>query len=409
MHELIRAIITTPWMINPSAVIGYAPALTRLLQGKQASFSQPNIESYITEVSSSSQNGGGNVINKVGIIPIRGVIMKDSQECGPAGLESKRNLLQQYLNDPEISAVVLDLDTPGGQASFLETFAKTIESADKPVLAYYNNMCASAGYYIASQCDEIYASEENDMVGSIGTVASFFDIRGHLEKEGIKYHEVYATQSTNKNKMFKQALEGNYTLLQSELLDPCAQNFIDQVKSNRNISNQEVFTGKTYLTPEAISNGLIDGIKSFNEVVLRAAELANQKSGSSDNGTQNNNENLNEMKNKNILLVATFLGLTALESKDGHISLSVENIEKLGVQLAKSDATATELETKNASISSLEEKLTGVEATANTNAALIVDMGTKLEAAINGKGATATVTAANPDEASPESDLNAEL
>lgn len=326
MPKLIHSILNSPWMIDTGYAGALAPKVAKLIQGKEVSFDQPVIESRTVEVGAETSNGGNPSTTEsktIAIVSIRGVITKDDQFCGPEGTESMNKTIKGFINNKAIDAIVLDMDTPGGQANFLDTLANTIKSSDKPIISYYNSLCASAGYYIASATDEIYASEPNDRVGSIGVVISFADMRGMFEKMGIKLHEVYATQSSEKNKLFSDALEGDYKALRAELLDPFAEQFIAAVKDKRTITNESVFKGATFNSDKAIELGLIDGVKTFDQALDRAAELA----------TKNQQSNTNLNMKKNLLTVSTFLGLQAFESHKGQISLSEEDVAKIGAHL----------------------------------------------------------------------------
>lgn len=371
MYNLASKILTTPWMIHSASVEAMLPQIVSILNGTAVNFpNQVKSKSYLVPSSSIS---GSVVEGKVAVVEIKGVIMKADQNCGPLGTQSINAVIKNYANDSSVSAIVLDLDTPGGQASFLETLGNTLQSIEKPVLAYYSGLCASAGYHIASNSAEIYASEPTDIVGSIGTMISLVDSTEALKQKGYSLHEIYATQSEHKNKIFKDALSGNYTEIQKQLLDPIAQSFIDRVKSNREITSEEVFKGGTYMSAEAQKLGLIDGVKTLDQVIARALELSEP--------TTANHQKTN-MKNK-FTTVESVLGFEkdSLQAKDGHVSLSVEDLETVNSSLEnsqeankvlaveKNDLT-TNLATATASVKDLEEKLTASEA---SNQALIAE------------------------------------
>ena len=367
MHHLVNDILNTPWMIDKQYALSMQNQIVRLIQGKTVSFNQtePIAISYVGANSNSySSEMNGSDEKTVAIVSIRGAITKADQYCGPKGTMSINKQIKALGKNPQVAAIVIDMDTPGGQASFLDTLSKTIKSTKKkkPVLTYYSGLCASAGYYIASSCTEIYAAEQTDVVGSIGTMVTFFDFSEQLKAKGIKLHEVYATQSTNKNKMFANAINGDYKLLKEQMLDPFAQNFIDTVKANRSIKNEEVFTGNTYMSTKAIEYNLIDGVKSFEEVIDRAFELS--KSTKPNNNNHQVQTNPKNMK-KGIQTVADLLGFDTLEAHEGQMSFSTENVEKIGEALAtmkpvdepKSKSSSNE---KNPEIEALEKRIDGL-------------------------------------------------
>ena len=91
------------------------------------------------------------------------------------------------MREPSISAIVLDVDSPGGSVFGVEELATEIRAArgTKPVVAVANSMAASAAYWIASQADELVITP-GGMVGSIGVLTAHEDISKAQEMAGIK-------------------------------------------------------------------------------------------------------------------------------------------------------------------------------------------------------------------------------
>ncbi len=383
--NLLRLIATSQWMIHQPTAESFIPLIAQLSKGNSVDFNQnASAQSYVVHLG--SENNDGSQSGNVAVMSFRDVIMKDDGWCTD-GLESKRKQLQNYINDSNITAIVFDMDTPGGQASYLQTFAATIAKGvkRKPIVASYNNLCASAGYYLASTCTEMYAQEDNDIVGSIGTMITMVDNRGFFKKAGIKVEHLYATQSSNKNKLYQDAIDGKPSDLITRMLDPMAQSFIDHVKAHRSISEEEAFTGKTYLSAEAIEMGMIDGVMPFEDVLTHAISLAKAPKPQTENNTTNNSLTMN----KNLMAVATLLGMTALESHDGAISFSVENVEKIGAEIiaakakdADNEAAAEEVEASNERMDAIEATATETNTKVDALQTSIDALTTKLESAI---------------------------
>lgn len=213
--------------------------------------------------------------NSVAIIPIREAITKYDY-CGAPGTMSLEQQINKALAAQNVTAIILTMDTPGGSAVpsiKLNNFIKQA-AAQKPIFAYVDEMAASAGMMIASACTEIIASSKFDKVGSIGTMMSWANFKKMYEMKGVEFHEVYATLSTNKNKIFSDANKGNYDALIKKMLDPLNEEFIGMVKANRaerlDNTNKEVFTGEIFSAEKAMSFGLIDGISNFDTVINKA-------------------------------------------------------------------------------------------------------------------------------------------
>lgn len=402
-------------MIDSSYANSMMPTVLRMVSGKTVSFNQPEVSNtrFLTSNGKGfdSEYSPNNNQSNIAVVDIKGAITKNDQECGPRGTVSINQELKRLANDSRVKAIVLDIDTPGGQASFLSTLSATIKeiTETKPVLASYSGMCASAGYYIGSSCKEIYASENNDVVGSIGTMISFMDMSGALEKAGIQVHEIYADQSTNKNKDIKDALKGDYKKLKQELLNPFAQDFIDHVQANRSITDENVFTGEVYLSEKAIENGLIDGVMTFENVVSRALELAETEGSTSSAPTQNTKTNTN--MNKSIMAVAALLGYEALESKDGHISLSEKDFQVIGNALIANAEDSADINfnvAENEDFKGLNSKVEGLSSTMTEIKSMLEEQGLKTGAKATTTQATTTELEEGKTEKNPWDDSNAE-
>lgn len=274
------------WAMEPKTAETYYPLVTRILKGEsdiQASSDEDEV--YPVAFDRSAQDLGRNATDEaasvVAVIPIKGAIVKYDQWCGPIGMETISRYIRRAADDDSVAAIIMDFDTGGGQGDACMAPTAEIRRAmeKKPVVAYTGNgMCASAGYWIASNCNEIYATFETDMVGSIGTFVTLADWAAFYENQGLPIHEVYATKSKKKNKMFKDALEGKYKELRENFIDPFNESFISTVKAGRGDKVEDaVFEGTLYYAEDAVSFGLIDGLKSFEDVIQRAFDLADAR------------------------------------------------------------------------------------------------------------------------------------
>lgn len=366
-YNLLKSIFSSYWHIAPSALESLSPIIMNVIEGKAQRVDKApvSVSIYGESMQASSMAFGESAAasgRQVVVYPIRSVLTKSDTWCD-YGMESINANLKALLARESVVGIVLDMDTPGGEASYMPILQNTIRNASKPIVAYYNNMCASAGYGLASQAREIYASLDTDQIGSIGTMISFYDYAKWMEKEGIEYKSFYATKSTKKNEFWrKMDTEEGVALITADL-DHFNEAFIASVRGTRNITNEEVFTGKMYTGQVAMKNGMIDGIMSLEDCVERVFELAEAP-------TNTANLNANKTMSKHVQTVASFLGFTGLETKDGHISLRQEDVEKIGAALESGQAAATELEAANvqetatvASINSINETLGTIQGT----------------------------------------------
>lgn len=215
----------------------------------------------------------------VGVVPISGPMTKYNGQCGEPGMVQKAKVFADMNKLNHIDAIIQMVDTPGGEARAAGTIVKPIKTSSKPVLSFVDGMSASLGMWATSASQEVYVSSEMDQVGSIGSYVMLADFKGALEKEGIKLHEIYAPQSVDKNKDYREALNGDYSAIKEDL-SLHVNSFISFIKTSRPQSarhEKEWGTGKMYYAEDAKKLGLIDGVKSFEQVVAKASWLAKRK------------------------------------------------------------------------------------------------------------------------------------
>jgi signal peptide peptidase SppA len=282
MNLLLSEILSSPWMINKERAAAYASFLVSLFNGESVSnenedsaLSRTKNRCYVTSLSvigSRYAFSDSNIPERsIAVIPIRSEIMKYDQFCGPRGSLSIMSDIQAANDNPKIKSILIVVDSPGGQVSFTDILAEKIKNSKTPIIAYVEGMAASAAYWIVSGAKRIIASSDLDRIGSIGTMMFFADLQPYYEDLGVKFHEFYASLSTDKNQDINKVLKGNYDDYIKSVLDPINNKLIASVKSNRSGLDESTLTGKVYFAPEAITLGLIDEIGPM-EYALKVAD-----------------------------------------------------------------------------------------------------------------------------------------
>lgn len=275
INDILRGV----WFIDPSVQAQYAELAERHLVA--ISTRQSNESFQIQAVTVAIGMNTGKEYSQYeqepdepyfGIVPIQGAVMS-MDYCGAIGTNTMQRMMQGFEKDPKCLGHVLKINSPGGSASSLSTFANFIKNdCKKPVVAHVSGMCASAAYYICCAADEIYCEQSDTFVGSIGVYMTLRDNRKQQENSGIKTLEVYSTLSTQKNDVTTKALDGDVKPLQKEIIDPCAEEFISTVKNMRpNLTDLNAYQGKLFAAKNA-PTGMIDGITNFNGALAACAK-----------------------------------------------------------------------------------------------------------------------------------------
>lgn len=265
---------TTPfWGIDKQASDNYLPLVASFLDGKLQATEQ-KVKECKSEVVSAEDYGMQGQGGAIAVIHISGPIVRYS-DWYSVGTTAIAKTITAAAEDEAIGSIVLRIDSPGGSVNALPVIRKALSSAreKKKIYAHVQTgMICSAAYYIASFAHEIYAEDALDVVGSIGVMCSWYDFQGFWEKYGAKYHEVYATESTEKNLDFRNAKEGDYERLRIKYLDAYYGDFAAVVAENREGKvSEKAMKGDTFFTEEAIELNLLDGQMTFEELINRAA------------------------------------------------------------------------------------------------------------------------------------------
>lgn len=207
-------------------------------------------------------------IVRVAKIPIHSFLSVDSDLLsGVTGVDSIISRIKSADSDPEIKAILLDINSGGGGAVASYELAKTIQQVSKPVISVIREVGASGAYWAAISSDYVFANELST-VGSVGVTASYLVFEGLMDKYGIS--EVRAVSgelkdfgSPYRNLTLEEADELN------RIINITARVFIDDFLILRNVTSdvlEQVITGKIFLGTEAFELGLVDGLGTLDDV-----------------------------------------------------------------------------------------------------------------------------------------------
>lgn len=260
---------------------------------------------------------------KVAVLPIRGVITPEpsieSFLFGGTALSNATAALDMALEDPEVSSIVLDIDSPGGHVTGVSEFAQKIAAADKPVLAYVRGTAASAAYWIASAADKVFMSETAE-VGSIGVIVSFLDTSKLLEAMGVEEVEIVSSQSPLKR--IDPTTDDGRAAIQARV-DKFADIFISTVAKNRGVAVDTVLSdfgqGDILLAADAVKARMADEVTTFDNLIQTL---------------HNSVEVSNSNQNDGVILMEITRELLEAEHKDllKEIQTEAANLERARIQ-----------------------------------------------------------------------------
>lgn len=222
----------------------------------------------------------------IAVVAIHGVIAPRvnmmTEISGGTSADQLSMLMQRAVADPEISAIVLDVDSPGGSVFGCEELAATIRSlrGQKPIVAVANHLMASAAYWLASQADEVIASPSSQM-GSIGVIAVHHDVSAAEAKEGVKTTLVTAGKYKGEGHPTQPLGEDARAAMQG-LADGYYDAFVRDVARGRGVKPGAVREGfgegRIVAAADAVRFGMADAVGTMSDVLGRLASGAKRVS-----------------------------------------------------------------------------------------------------------------------------------
>ena len=216
---------------------------------------------------------------KIAVIPIQGVIQSNDQsEWGSSMVDDIKNALRVALEDDEVKAVVLAIDSPGGEVTASDIIYHEVLKVqrEKPVVVAMSSLAASGAYYIACAADWIVANDTT-FTGSIGVIIQSLNYQGLFDKVGLD-------AVVFKSGKFKDMLSGSRPITPEEqryvegMVQQVYLKFLDIVAQARDLPAEELrqglADGRILTGRDAQEAGLVDQLGYLEDAFAMARDLA---------------------------------------------------------------------------------------------------------------------------------------
>ena len=216
---------------------------------------------------------------KVAVIPIHGTLVRRTSgleaESGLASYTGIAAQLDAALTSPEVAAILLDIDSPGGESGGVFDLADRIRAASqiKPVWAVANDMAFSAAYALASAASRVFVSRTGG-VGSIGVIAMHVDQSKKDEQDGVLYTAVFAGERKNDLNPHAPISSEAHAQLLAEVHRIYGL-FVETVARHRGLEPSAVRGTEAglFFGPAAVAMGLADAVGSFDDALGQLAQF----------------------------------------------------------------------------------------------------------------------------------------
>lgn len=267
------------WSLQPEMMTQMSDILDRHFRGEKLG------ADVIAEiVAQRDANGSGDrkfhvTRGGTAIIPVSGIIAKHSNMVNgssqPKGtsVETLRDQFAAAMADRTVTQIMLHIESPGGSVSGLADFAQSIFEAtsEKPVVAFIDDLGASAAYWIASGANKIYTNVTGT-VGSIGVYCLYVDTSARAKQMGLKYMIFRSGANKGIGAPGIEITEGNAEAIQ-ENVDAMFETFLGVVLKGRAASGmteeqlRAVADGRCFVGNVAAEHNLVDGVMTFDQAL----------------------------------------------------------------------------------------------------------------------------------------------
>ena len=279
-QHIISAVCNQPWAILPEKMRAISAMLA--FQASGGKLTEEQIREVVAgnpDLQAARQPSGPRAPGGVAVISIRGVIAHRMNQVndisGPGGtsIEGLTKSFRAALNDPNVKAIVFDVESPGGSVDGVPELADEIYQArgQKKTVAVANTFAASAAYWLASSASELVVTPSG-MVGSIGVYCMHDDISQALEKEGVKITLVHAGKYKVDGNSFEPLSDSARADMQSQV-DSVYGMFVKAVARNRGggTKQSDVMNGfgegRMVMGNLSVKQKMADRVATFDEVL----------------------------------------------------------------------------------------------------------------------------------------------
>jgi protease-4 len=219
-------------------------------------------------ISTSEVEAAGNVAH----IKVTGTIMPESPGSILKGDVAESQEIVKFIKkadeNPEVKAILLEIDSPGGTPVASYEIAEAVLKANKTTVAWIREAGASGAYWVASSADHIVANPMS-ITGSVGVTASYLEFEGTLHRYNASYRRLVSGKYKDIGTPFKEMTPDEEQIMQEVMAD-IQEEFINSVVENRKLSSdvaEQISDGRLYTGKKALKLGLIDELGGKEEAV----------------------------------------------------------------------------------------------------------------------------------------------
>lgn len=270
--SIVQAVFGEPWAIRPETYAVICDLVRFRAEGGKLSEGEIQARIGAGPVRAGAARNGA-----IAVLPLYGVMAQRmnlmSAMSGGTSTEQFGRAFQAAMSDPGVSAVVMDIDSPGGSVYGVQELWQLVMDARgaKPIVAVANSRAGSAAYYVATAADEIVVTPSGE-VGSIGVIGGHVDISKQEEMIGERVTLVSAGKFKAELSPFAPLSDEAREALQGSI-DQYYGMFVGAVARGRGARAADVRTGfgqgRMVGAQDAVRLGMADRVATLDQTIAR--------------------------------------------------------------------------------------------------------------------------------------------
>lgn len=268
----LQDVVSAPWAITPEMFNEVQGIYARHCRGEKI-----DLQAIEARIGTPLNNSRAEleIVDGVAIITLEGVMAKRmnlfTRISGGVSTQLAGQQVDAALADPNVKAIVLAIDSPGGTVDGTQALADQVYAArgKKPIYAFADGAMCSAAYWVGSAAEKCYIAGDTTLVGSIGVLGAYQDTSASDGQRGVR--ELRAGK-------FKGNAPHAPGMAQDNV-DAMYEVFVSAIARNRGVDaetvKQDMADGQVFIGQKAIEAGLVDGVATLDQVVAMAVSASN--------------------------------------------------------------------------------------------------------------------------------------
>lgn len=212
----------------------------------------------------------------VAIVRVEGAIMHSDDEEFINGAGSGRVIadLEAAEADPDVKAIVLRVDSPGGTVTGSAQIHEAIQEMSKPVIVSMAGTAASGGYYVSAPADYIFARADTT-TGSLGVILTLFNAQELIDEVGVDVVSITSGPNKALGSPWEEITAEQEEIF-AEYIDESYEEFVRIIAEGRDLDEaavRDMADGRIYTGRQALELDLVDELGNFDDAVAKAADM----------------------------------------------------------------------------------------------------------------------------------------